>query len=49
MTRWEFTSSIISEIELEWMQVKKQHMLSDDDRIFGLTTTRQKFKTIGSL
>nr|XP_033183371.1 uncharacterized protein LOC117153431 isoform X6 [Bombus vancouverensis nearcticus] len=36
MTRLEFTSSIISEIEHEWMQVKKQHMVSDNDRIFGL-------------
>lgn len=36
MTRLEFTSSIISEIEHEWMQVKKQHMVSDDDRIFDL-------------
>ncbi|XP_050582702.1 uncharacterized protein LOC126918635 [Bombus affinis] len=36
MTRLEFTPSIISEIEHEWMQVKKQHMVNDNDRIFGL-------------
>lgn len=36
MTRLEFTSSIISEIEHEWIQVKKQHMVNDNDRILGL-------------
>ncbi|CAL7938590.1 unnamed protein product [Xylocopa violacea] len=36
MTRLEFTSSIISEIEHKWMQVKQSQMISDNERIFGL-------------
>lgn len=36
MTRLEFTSSIISEIEHEWMQVKQSQMISYNEGIFGL-------------
>ena len=36
MTRLEFISNIISEIECEWMQERKQQLINTDKRTFGL-------------